>query len=157
MKLDFSNLKNLQITNLKINKEASNYDGYSYRFHKKNIIQRRAKITPTKVGQFVTLWKRNEMGITCPFSESDVFDNLIVFCRKETLLGYFLFPKSVLIEKGFIRSSHHAGKRGFRVYPIWDKATSRQALKTQQWQLKHFEICEEDSIEEIFNHIKEVL
>jgi hypothetical protein len=27
---------------------------------------------------------------------------------------------------------------GIRVYPIWDKPTSKQALKTQLWQLSYF-------------------
>jgi hypothetical protein len=30
------------------------------------------------------------------------------------------------------------GKRAIRVYPPWDKAESRQAEKTQKWQLEYF-------------------
>ncbi|MFQ6421766.1 MULTISPECIES: MepB family protein [unclassified Bacillus (in: firmicutes)] len=30
------------------------------------------------------------------------------------------------------------GKRAIRVYPPWDKTTSRQAQKTQAWQLEYF-------------------
>jgi hypothetical protein len=30
------------------------------------------------------------------------------------------------------------GKRGMRVYPPWDLPSSKQAKKTQQWQLPYF-------------------
>lgn len=33
------------------------------------------------------------------------------------------------------------GKRGIRVYPIWDETTSKQAEKTQEWQIKYFLDC----------------
>jgi len=49
-----------------------------------------------------------------------------------------VFPKSVLIEKGILSTSKKDGKRGFRVYPIWDKTISQQAVKTQNWQLNYF-------------------
>jgi hypothetical protein len=49
-----------------------------------------------------------------------------------------VFPKSELINKGFITSEKQDGKRGFRVYPIWDKTLNKQAEKTQKWQLNYF-------------------
>ena len=30
------------------------------------------------------------------------------------------------------------GKRAIRVYPPWDEVTSKQAQKTQKWQLDYF-------------------
>ena len=53
-------------------------------------------------------------------------------------MGQFVIPKSVLIEKGIISTSKKEGKRGFRVYPIWDKTINKQAVLTQQWQLNYF-------------------
>ena len=60
-------------------------------------------------------------------------------------LGQFVFPKSVLIAKGIISTTTKEGKRGFRVYPSWDVAKSKQAIKTQQWQLDYFWILNEDT------------
>ena len=37
-----------------------------------------------------------------------------------------------------ISTSKKEGKRGFRVYPPWDTATNKQAVKTQQWQLDYY-------------------
>ncbi|EMM78684.1 MepB domain protein [Leptospira santarosai str. 2000030832] len=45
-----------------------------------------------------------------------------------------IFPKQVLFEKGIVSGR----KRGFRVYPSWDKPTNKQALQTQKWQLAYF-------------------
>jgi hypothetical protein len=33
------------------------------------------------------------------------------------------------MEKGIVSSSKIDGKRGFSVYPIWDKTTSQQVVK----------------------------
>jgi hypothetical protein len=51
-----------------------------------------------------------------------------------------------------------AGKRGFRVYPIWDKPDNKQAEKTQKWQVKHFLDCTEakfnyEDVKIKFNHL----
>ncbi|MFT5754883.1 MAG: hypothetical protein ACI924_002130 [Flavobacterium sp.] len=43
-----------------------------------------------------------------------------------------------MIEKGIVSTSKKEGKRGFSVYPIWDKTASHQAVKTQKWQLNYF-------------------
>ena len=40
--------------------------------------------------------------------------------------------KSILSKPG------KEGKRGFRVYPDWDKVENKQAEKTQKWQLEFF-------------------
>lgn len=102
-------------------------------------ITRKAKITPKKIGQFASIWKRNTLGITVPRSFDDKFEFLIIQCEKGTLQGRFVFPKSILVEKGVVSSPKREGKRGFRVYPPWDKTESRQAIKTQKWQVDFFE------------------
>ena len=138
MKLDLENLSDNIVGNLIINKEAIEYDGCSYVFDDKKIIHRRAKITPTKTGQFVTLWKRDDEGVTCPLNYTEDFDFVVIICKKDELIGRFLFSKSLLTEQGYIRSENKEGKRGFRVYPDWDKTTSKQAVKTQLWQKRYF-------------------
>lgn len=129
-----------EIQNLKFHDEAAEYEGCEYTLGRHKFIQRTAKVTPKKDGQFVTLWKRNRQGITAPFTESDDFDFVAILCHKGSKSGCFLFPKDILSEKGILQISGKkaSGKRGFRVYPTWDKPTNKQALNTQKWQQEYF-------------------
>ena len=97
-----------------------------------------AKITPKKIGQFVSVWKRNKAGVTQPRELSDDFNFLVIVCEKEHLKGQFTFPKEILAEKGIVSTSEREGKRGFRVYPPWDKPENKQAIKSQEWQVEFF-------------------
>lgn len=126
------------ITNFKIDTESKEYKGCSYIQDNFVIIERTAKITPKKIGQFVTCWKRNINGITEPYKETDSIDFLIIKVNHSENSGEFKFSKAALIKHGILSTEKKEGKRGFRVYPIWDTPTSNQAIKTQQWQLKHF-------------------
>ncbi|MCE3229714.1 MAG: hypothetical protein K0S32_4265 [Bacteroidetes bacterium] len=121
-----------------LNTESKEYGACSFKLNGKTIIHRLSKITPTKNGQFVTIWKRNKQGITEPFSTLDELDFIIITVKNNDQLGQFIFPKSILADKGII--SHYAkeGKRGIRVYPPWDIVLSKQAEKTQAWQLNYF-------------------
>jgi len=130
----------LKISNYKINQESTAYDACSFILNDRQIICRNAKITPKKVGQFVTFWKRNKNGPIQPFNETDHFDFYIVNVRTDNKLGQFVFPKSILITKGIISTEHKEGKRAFRVYASWDTTTNKQAERTQNWQLDYFYI-----------------
>ena len=99
---------------------------------------RKAKITPKKVGQFVTLWKRNADKQTEPFDENDLVDYYIIATEDDSKLGFYIFSKSVLIEKNILSTQNKEGKRGFRVYPDWVKPENKQAEKTQNWQQNYF-------------------
>lgn len=103
-------------------------------------IVREARITPKKIEQFVSIWKRNKEGITEPRHVNDAFERLIIECKSGNKSGRFIFPKSVLIEKGIIATTEKEGKRGFRVYPPWDEPQSKQAIETKKWQVVFFEI-----------------
>ena len=138
IKVAIFNKCNFKTSNIIIGKESQEYDGCEFLLDERKIIFRSSKITPKKVGQFVTFWKRNEKGITEPFSEKDNFDYYVINVQTENQVGQFVFPKSVLIEKGIISTSKKDGKRGFRVYPIWNKTISKQAIATQKWQLNYF-------------------
>lgn len=129
---------NLRLTNLKQNIESLEYGACSYILNGKIIQHRFSKITPTKTGQFVTLWKRNKHGVTQPFSISDNIDFIIITSRSDNNIGLFVFPRTVLVDKGIITANGKEGKRGIRVYPPWSMATSKQATLTQSWQLKYF-------------------
>ena len=126
------------LTNLKQNVESKEYGACTFELNNKIIQQRVSKITPTKTGQFVSIWKRNKDGITEPFDNLDNFDFVIITARNEEKFGQFIFPKSVLLDKGIITGNGKKGKLGIRVYPPWDTATNKQAEKTQLWQTKYF-------------------
>ncbi|MCP2029419.1 hypothetical protein L1276_004606 [Flavobacterium sp. HSC-32F16] len=119
-------------------KESQEYDALDFKIGESQIKFRSAKITPTKTGQFVTLWKRNISGIIEPFDYTDNIDFIIVSVQKEDLLGQFIFPKDILLKKGIFTTEKKEGIRAARVYPPWDETTSKQAQKTQQWQLDYF-------------------
>jgi len=119
-------------------KESQEYEAFDFKIGESLIKFRSAKITPTKTGQFVTLWKRNQKGIIEPFDYNDAIDFVIVSVQKEYLLGQFIFPKEILLKKGIFTTPIKEGIRATRVYPPWDETTSKQAQKTQQWQLNYF-------------------
>lgn len=104
----------------------------------KKIQHRISKITPKKTGQFVAIWKRNDKRMTEPYDITVDFDLLIITTRNGHNFGQFIFPKSVLADKGVITHNNKEGKRGIRVYPPWDNTSNNQAEKTQNWQLKYF-------------------
>ena len=122
---------NLKISNLIEDKESQEYFGYNFQAEKLNFKFRKAKITPKKVGQFVTLWKRNSQNITEPFNETDAFDFYIIATEEIEKCGFFLFPKNELIKRNILSTKFKEGKRGFRVYPSWTKTENKQAEKTQ--------------------------
>ena len=126
------------ITKLTLHPESKEYGACSFILHGKQVQYRMAKITPKKVGQFVTTWKRNQSGITAPFDSTDELDYIIISARSAGNFGQFIFPKSILAKKGIITHNNKEGKRGIRVYPPWDTPTNKQAAKTQQWQQAYF-------------------
>lgn len=128
----------LALQNLKIEEGSTGYGAAEFTLNNHSIKFRVGKITPTKVGQFVTFWKRIGKGPILPYDLNDPFDFLIISARAENHFGQFAFPKAVLCEKGIISSSEKEGKRAMRIYPPWDKADNSQAKKTQTWQLQYF-------------------
>jgi hypothetical protein len=128
--------------------ESSEYGAYTFEVNTLSVKFRTAKITPTKIGQFVTLWKRIDKGPIQPFDFTDSIDLFIISTRKDNRLGQFVFPKSILCEQGIISTNNKEGKRAIRVYPPWDETLSKQAQKTQKWQLDYFlEIPSDKSID----------
>jgi hypothetical protein len=127
-----------KLSDLLIDKESIEYAACSFKINGQYIISRSSKITPKKIGQFVTLWKRINNGPIEPFNSSDKLNLFIVNTRYKNNFGQFVFPKSVLIKQGIITNNTKEGKRAIRVYPPWDKPTSKQAIKTQLWQLNYF-------------------
>jgi hypothetical protein len=75
--------------------------------------------------------------------------------KTETNLGLFIFPKTILAEKGIISNAKKEGKRAFRVYSPWDLVKNNQAEKSKKWQFEYFyEISKQMEfarIKDIFN------
>lgn len=118
--------------------ECEEYLGYNFQIDKLNIKFRKAKITPKKSGQFVTLWKRNNKRKTEPFSMHDDLDFYMIATEQEHKFGFFLFPRHILSEKQILTTDGKEGKRGFRVYSDWDIPPNKQAEKTKAWQAGYF-------------------
>lgn len=127
-----------ELTNVALEKESIDYGACQFELNSLKILFRVAKITPTKVGQFVTLWKRIGKGPIQPFDFSDAIDLFVVNTKNGDHFGQFVFPKSVLIQQGILTAGSKEGKRALRVYPPWDLTTSKQAQQTQKWQLDYF-------------------
>jgi hypothetical protein len=145
-----------EISNFQIEPESSGYDACRFVLDGRKIISRTAKITPKKLGQFVTFWKRNANGPIEPFDENDQIDFYVVNVRTENEFGQFVFPKSVLIKNGIISTDAKEGKRAFRVYPGWDTAKNKQAQRNQKWQLNYFyEIGETTDLKKVKDLYKE--
>lgn len=126
------------LINITPDKESEAYLACEFTMSQKRVFYRKSKVTPKKMGQFVTFWKRNTEGITQPIPEKYDFDFLIINLKTSTNNGYFIFPKCLLITKGILSSEQHKGKRGFRIYPPWNKPKSKQAQSTQKWQIPYF-------------------
>lgn len=137
----------LAIQNLKTEDESTGYGASEFTIENRSVKFRVGKITPTKVGQFVTFWKRLGEGPILPYEFNDSFDFLVVSVRAENHFGQFVFPKTVLCEKGIVSCNGKEGKRAMRIYPPWDKTDNSQAKKTQAWQLHYFIKLSEDNFD----------
>ena len=118
--------------------ESADYGAFSFVLDGAHIRFRVAKTTPTKVGQFVTLWTRHGKGPIAPFDRADGVDGFVVSTRTPDHFGHFVFPTSVLCARGVVSDKGVGGKRAMRVYPPWDITNSRQAAATQRWQADYF-------------------
>ena len=138
----------LQWSQVEVEAESSEYQAGRFKINNKTVLYRHAKITPTKNGQFVTLWKRIGKKPIQPYDSSDHIDLFVVTVKTKNNYGQFIFPKLVLIKQGVFSTNGKGGKRALRVYPPWDKTESKQAEKTQNWQLDFFvEIPKNKSID----------
>lgn len=118
--------------------ESIEYGACHFKLNGNQVLFRVSKITATKTGQFVTIWKRDDHGVTQPYNETDELDFIIISSRSGENFGQFIFPKAILVEKGIITAKGKDGKRGIRVYPPWDRPTNKPAEKTQSWQTNYF-------------------
>ncbi|EDM67825.1 hypothetical protein PE36_17710 [Moritella sp. PE36] len=146
--------------------ESSKYEALNFSLDNRNIVYRRGKVTSDRPGAFLAVWKR-------PLSESingnkpiplksndldylfirvDSHSNVTEQLEHKSKCGMFIFPVSILIEKGIVSQMKSKGKTGFRVFPPWSedrgitgtKVFSESGKKTQRWQLPFFLDIDED-------------
>lgn len=130
---------NLMLKSVQEEKQNAKYGAGTFQISSKTVRFRVANRTSTKVGQFVTLWKKDENNKNQPYSYEEAFDLLVITTYKsDQEFGQFIFPKEVLFKQNILRSTSTKGKMAIRVYPSWDRPTSKQAMETQQWQLPYF-------------------
>lgn len=119
--------------------ESIEYGACRFGINGHNTVFRVAKITPTKIGQFVTIWKRPTVrGEIAPLDVSDGVTFVIISVSDEIHRGQFIFDREILVAKDIMSRDGKGGKRGIRVYPPWTNPVAKAALKTQQWQLQYF-------------------
>ncbi|MGC0421896.1 MepB family protein [Embleya sp. AB8] len=136
--------------------ESADYAAHTFTVNGARVRFRVGRTTPTKVGQFVTLWQRSAAGPIEPFDIEDPLDLVVISSRNADGntdgnadgnadadadaegFGQFVFPSAVLGARGILTVGRTGGKRGFRIYPPWVTTTNRQARSTQTWQLNHF-------------------
>ncbi|KNH20523.1 MepB family protein [Priestia megaterium] len=124
-----------------IREEAQNsdYGAGIFQLNSKSVRFRVAKTTPNKVGQFVSFWEKDATYKNQAFSYGKATDLLVINTFTSTnRFGQFVFPKEVLLKQKILKAATTKGKMAIRVYPIWDKPTSKQAMETQKWQLEYF-------------------
>ena len=119
--------------------ESAQYGACRAELHGKRLVLRVAKTTPTKTGQFVTVWKRSHPDAEiAPLDEADPVDVVIIAVSDGAQHGFFIFSRAVLIERGVMSRAGQGGKRALRVYPPWCAPESAQAQRTQRWQTQWF-------------------
>ncbi|MEV5106560.1 MepB family protein [Streptomyces massasporeus] len=118
--------------------ESAEYAAHAFTVNGLAVRFRVAKTTPTKAGQFVTVWKRSPGGPIQPYDATDPVDLFVISSRDDQHFGQFVFSMDVLRRQGVVSVDGSGGKRAFRVYPPWVTTTSPQARTAQAWQADHF-------------------
>lgn len=129
-------------------KQNAKYGAGTFQLSSKTVRFRVANVTPTKVGQFVAFWEKDEDNKNQPYSYDEAPDLLVITTFKnEHEFGQFIFPKEILLKQNILRSASTKGKMAIRVYPSWDSPSSKQAMKTQNWQLPYFvDMCNSNKL-----------
>ncbi|WP_028550222.1 MepB family protein [Paenibacillus sp. UNC451MF] len=129
--------------------QNSDYGAGVFELNSKLVRFRVAKITPTKIGQFVAFWEKDLANKNQAYSYENATDLLVIntFTTSNHYFGQFVFPKEVLARQKILKTATTRGKMAIRVYPSWDTPTSQQAIATQKWQLPYFVAINKDSLQ----------
>src|SRR5699024_7234082 len=115
----------LTVESIQEEKQNSKYGAGTFQLSSKTVRFRVANITPTKVGQFVAFWEKDENNKNQPYLYEEAPDLLVITTFKnEDEFGQFIFPKGVLLKQNILKSTSTKGKMAIRVYPNWDSPSS---------------------------------
>ena len=123
---------------LQIEEQNIDYEGATFCLNQRVYRTRLAKLTPKKKGYFVAAWEKDANGTNQAYQYEDSPNKLIVSVIDGEKCGQFIFPKSVLLAKGILKTATQKGKMAFRVYPNWVSDLNATAKKTQAWQSDYF-------------------
>lgn len=123
---------------LQIEEQNIDYEGATFCLNQRVYRTRLAKLTPKKKGYFVAAWEKDANGTNQAYQYEDSPNKLIVSVIDGEKCGQFIFPKSVLLAKGILKTATQKGKMAFRVYPNWVSDLNATATKTQAWQSDYF-------------------
>ncbi len=118
--------------------ESKLYAGCDFTLSSKQVKFRVGKATPTKVGHFVTVWKRVGKNPITSYDVQDPVDLVVVCVQDGENVGQFVFPKSVLAAQDIFSRSKKGGKRAIRIYAPWIRTENSQATESKAWQTKYF-------------------
>lgn len=125
--------------------ESADYGACRLGLDGRSVAFRIAKTTPTKLGQFVTLWKRPlPGGDIAPLDSGDGVDFVVVSVGDAARRGQFVFSQHALVRHGVMSVEGRGGKRAFRLYPPWSEPAATAAIAAQRWQLPCFMPLEAD-------------
>ena len=119
--------------------ESAKYDAFRLALNGASVVYRAAKTTPTKIGQFVTLWHRPDpAGPIAPLDSASDVALVIVAVSDGVRHGHFVFDRSTLLQQGVMSRDQLGGKLAIRVYPPWSEPVAMDAIRTQNWQSRCF-------------------
>jgi len=148
--------------------ESSKYEALNFSLNDRSIVYRKGKITSDRPGAFLAVWQRPSSedlnsNKPIPLTSNDLdylfihvesHSNISEGLEHKSKYGMFIFPVSLLIEKGILASVKSKGKTGFRVFPPWSedrggagtKVFSESGKKTQRWQIPFFLDIDENGL-----------
>lgn len=127
-----------EITSITEEKQNSEYKGFSFSVYEHTYRSRLAKLTAKKKGYFVAFWEKDINNRNQAYSYDESPNKIVISVIDNERKGQFIFPKSVLLQQGVLRSETSKGKMAMRVYPSWEQELNSSAEKSQKWQMKYF-------------------
>jgi hypothetical protein len=101
----------LEYSRPNIEEESAEYAACDFKINKKSVKFRKAKTTPTKVGLFVTIWKRDNKGITQPYDLSDPVDLFVISVKNTS--ATLCFQNSALLSRVLFQLVKMRAKEAF--------------------------------------------
>lgn len=129
----------LQVTKQPVREtESLEYGACSFGLSGKSVVFRVAKTTPTKLGQFVTIWKRETAHSEIePFSFADGISFVMVAVFDKQNHGVFLFDKQILAKKALFLPATKRVRELLGCMPLGLTCLQNKQYKPKNGKLKH--------------------